>query len=89
MANERETVRRAPYLAAGETIRRARQRRGWTQRELAEKCIAAGAKFGHSVIANWERGEFRPNPGNLLVVVQTLNLDIDAMLAQYDALAAA
>lgn len=56
-----------------QTVQAARKRRGWTQKDLAEK---ADVYFG--TISNFERGITVPQPHHLRAILHALDLEGDA-----------
>lgn len=62
--------------AVGEAIRRARQERGWTQVELAEK-----ADLSSNYVARLERGEVGPSLFVAQKLCEALDTDLDALTA--------
>lgn len=48
-----------------ETIRREREAKGWSQRELREAISSTGATVSLRSITAWERGESKPSGKNL------------------------
>ena len=62
--------------AVGEAIRRARQERGWTQVELAEK-----AGLSSNYVARLERGEVGPSLFVAQKLCEALDTDLDALTA--------
>jgi transcriptional regulator with XRE-family HTH domain len=71
--------------SAGELMRRARLRKGWTLRQAAQACADLGTPVDFGNIARYERDEKRPGPGALLVLSRALNFSIDAVLDLQDA----
>src|SRR5689334_9682454 len=57
---------------AGDLLRGCRERRGWTQEELAGR-VAGGLTV--ETISNLERGRTRPHRHTLLAVIDALELD--------------
>jgi transcriptional regulator with XRE-family HTH domain len=60
--------------AVGESIRRARQERGWTQVELAEKAGLSG-----NYVARLERGEVGPSLFVAQRLCEALDTDLDSL----------
>lgn len=54
---------------------KARLRRGWTLRELAEKCIEQGVSASYNNLARIERGKGVPYPKLRAVLAELLDLD--------------
>ena len=63
----------------GERIRAARKRKGFSQKELAEKI---GVKSG-SVISNWESGYAEPSANALMNLATELDIGLDQLLDYY------
>lgn len=65
----------------GKAVLRARLLRGWTQRELAERCAELGQPYDDTLISKVERGRVeRPGPKVLRVLTEALGLDMDELL---------
>ena len=58
-------------------IRDQRLRRGWTQREAAEKCSERGASVTEAHFSRIERGMCMPYPRLRAVLAELFELDID------------
>lgn len=58
----------------GEKIRRYRKLRGWTQKELAEKC-----QLNESTVRNYELGNRYPDQANLRTIADALGIDQHAL----------
>ena len=58
----------------GENLRSARQRRGYSQRELAEKLF-----ISTQAISKWERGETAPDLMHTYSLAEILHISIDAL----------
>jgi len=58
----------------GQTIRRARIRRGLTQQQLAERLGITG-----NAVAFWERGQFTPRRHRVAALAEALGLGVDAI----------
>lgn len=70
VGDEREFVRRV-----GQRIRRAREQRGWTQLQLANRMT--GEHYSSQVSA-WETGRRMPSTANLLALADALDVDVEA-----------
>lgn len=53
----------------------ARLRKGWTLRQLAEQCRAAGQSVDYGQLGRIERREASPRPALRAVLAQVLDLD--------------
>lgn len=58
-------------------MERARLRKGWTLRQLADRCAAAGQSADHSNLSRIERGDVAPRPALRAVLAQVLDMAID------------
>lgn len=56
--------------ALADTVRSARKRKHWGQKELA-----AAAEVSLGVVNNLERGKTRPQPGNLRAILRALEIE--------------
>jgi transcriptional regulator with XRE-family HTH domain len=63
----------------GERIQRGRRRRGWTQKELADK---AGVSF--AVISRLETGQQSVSAERLWVITRLLGLSLDTVCQEHD-----
>lgn len=61
--------------SVGGKIRCYRERKGWTQWELGERCGMADSQIGV-----YERGEVKPRRGTLERIAQALGVTVDALL---------
>ena len=59
----------------GKRIKELREKRGYTQQQLAEKVDVT-----RQTISNWELGETSPNPDQLKLLSKALNISIDELL---------
>lgn len=77
MATERRPV------ISGVALRRARLRKGWTQRQLAEECRRLGTPVSDGNIARAERGT-RGGIGvrKLPALAEALGVDVDDLLPE-------
>jgi len=64
---------------------RARMRKGWTLRQVSERCEELGTPVDHGNLARYEHGQIRPVPRTLLVIARALDLTVDELLAEDDA----
>jgi transcriptional regulator with XRE-family HTH domain len=69
-------------LTQGERVRLLRRRRGWTQRELAER-----AGVTHTTIVRLERGGSDPNISTIRKVAEALGVSPAEVLGEGAALA--
>jgi transcriptional regulator with XRE-family HTH domain len=77
----------SPSQAFPDRLRRAREYRGWSQGELADK-----AKLQPSAISHFETGARKPSFDNLRLLADTLDVTTDYLLgrvAEFKALAGA
>lgn len=63
-------------LDVAELLRR-RENKGWTQRDLADACKAAGQPFHYSRISMYESGKAVPRPKNLVAIATVLDCQPD------------
>lgn len=64
---------------SGELVRR-RENAGWSQREFAAKCKAAGRTVDASQIARYETGQSTPRPAALAVMAEVLKCQPDDLV---------
>lgn len=69
-------------MQIGDQIRAARQRRGWTQKQLAERVTnpTTGLPLTPSAISEIERGSVEPRPAVLLAIGQLLGIAGESLL---------
>lgn len=75
MPTDREAKLRA---AVGVNIRAAREKAGWTQRELALRC----GEFDQALISRWERGEALPELRNLCLIAWELGVSVSKLYSE-------
>lgn len=76
-----EPVRRnMPYTFKGSVAMSRRIRKGWTQRDVAQRCAALGRKISDSNLSKYERGECSPSPATLAVLAEALDLEVDDLI---------
>lgn len=63
----------------GRNIRKARSKKGWTQKQLAE---AIGVK--HNSISDWENGKSKPYADTLELIMGALDVDANTLLGWDD-----
>ena len=63
----------------GRNIRKARLKKGWTQKQLAE---AIGVK--HNSISDWENGKSKPYADTLELIMGVLGVDANTLLGWDD-----
>ena len=63
------------YKALGERIRHSRERKNWTQEQLAERCELSAAHVGHI-----ERGTRIPSLDALFKIATSLDVTIDYLI---------
>lgn len=63
----------------GRNIRKARLKKGWTQKQLAE---AIGVK--HNSISDWENGKSKPYADTLELIMGALDVDANTLLGWND-----
>jgi transcriptional regulator with XRE-family HTH domain len=79
MAAKKQQRKKAPEAVLfGETLRRFRTDRGWSQERLAE---AAGITLNY--VGNLERGEQGPSLNVLLRLSRALEIDFTILLADF------
>jgi transcriptional regulator with XRE-family HTH domain len=79
MAAKKQQRKKAPEAVLfGETLRRFRTDRGWSQERLAE---AAGITLNY--VGNLERGEQGPSLNILLRLARALDIDAPALLGAF------
>lgn len=61
-------------------LMRARVRKGWTLRDVTDRCKAAGTNVDFSNLARYEKGTFRPSPPVLKVLAEVLGVSTDDLL---------
>lgn len=73
--NERHPMKTRPQWTLGDRVRKAREHRGWTQRDLS-------SRLGVSLrtISRWERGDNRPGTGLLVAVAHETGVPISWLL---------
>jgi transcriptional regulator with XRE-family HTH domain len=70
------------YVFHGDVALMARLRKGWTQRDVMERCIELElAKVNDSNLAKYERGDLTPSPPVLAAIAQALDLSIDELVS--------
>jgi transcriptional regulator with XRE-family HTH domain len=67
-----------PAPIDGRAILNARLRKGWTQRQVADRCEELGQRVDDTFISRCERGAaIRPSPRFLPVLATALDLEFD------------
>lgn len=61
-------------------LRLARLRKGWTLRDVSQRCEALGTKVAYAQIGMYERDEISPTPKTLLALATALDLTVDELL---------
>jgi transcriptional regulator with XRE-family HTH domain len=61
-------------------LRLARQRKGWTVRDVSQRCRELGTPVDFGAYSRYERGLTDPGPGRLLAIAQALDLTVDELL---------
>jgi transcriptional regulator with XRE-family HTH domain len=80
MATKQRDRRKAPEAVLfGNTLRRLRTERGWSQERLAE---AAGITLNY--VGNLERGEQGPSLNILVRLARALETDVPTLLAEFN-----
>lgn len=64
----------------GKAILHARLRRGWTLRDVAERCAGLGFTLSDSNLSKYERGVVKPSPKTLLAIARALDVTVDDLL---------
>lgn len=67
---------------AGARLLKARTGKGWTLRDMAQRCRELGHPIDHGTIARYENGQSRPNPGNLAIIARALEVKPDSLLLE-------
>ena len=62
-------------MALGQNILECRKKNGLSQEQLGEK-----VNVTRQTISNWELGETQPNPEQLKLLSQTLNVSVDELI---------
>ena len=70
-------------MSVGDNIRTARIKKGFNQKELADKLGENGIKVGNTTISNWESGFSKPDPDTIAVLCQILEVDANYILNFY------
>jgi len=79
MVRSQQTTRKAPEaLLFGQSLRRLRTERGWSQERLAE---AAGITLNY--VGNLERGEQGPSLHVLVRLARALEIDLSALVSDF------
>ncbi|HYK04390.1 MAG TPA: helix-turn-helix transcriptional regulator [Thermoanaerobaculia bacterium] len=79
MVRARQTTRKAPEaLLFGQSLRRLRTERGWSQERLAE---AAGITLNY--VGNLERGEQGPSLHVLVRLARALEIDLSVLVSDF------
>lgn len=65
----------------GGLLRKHRERGGYLQSDLAQRCEELGHKVDRSRISQLENGVYKPLPPLLSVLARALNVEIDDLLA--------
>lgn len=79
MVRVRQTTRKAPEaLLFGQSLRRLRTERGWSQERLAE---AAGITLNY--VGNLERGEQGPSLHVLVRLARALEIDLPVLVSDF------
>jgi transcriptional regulator with XRE-family HTH domain len=66
---------------SGERLAELRERRGWTQEDVARQCTAAGGSVSRSQVGRWESGENKPGARMLPVLAAAFKVELDEFLA--------
>ena len=69
-----------PYTFNRTVALQARLRKGWTQRQVSERCKELGREVNNSNLSKYERGEYAPSPPFLAVLAQALDLTVDDLI---------
>jgi len=64
-------------ISIGNNIRKLRKQKGFTQKELAEKC-----NLSRSYLADLERGRYNPSLESLKLIANSLNVNISLLLEE-------
>jgi transcriptional regulator with XRE-family HTH domain len=62
-------------MALAEALRQAREKRGWTQVQLADR-----AGISQSLLARYESGEYLPGAENLVRVADALGIGVEKLM---------
>ena len=60
---------------SGAKLQELRERSGWTQKDLAQRCSVS-----HTTVGRWESGENKPSAPTLPVIAAVLKVKLDALL---------
>lgn len=60
---------------SGERLQELRERKGWTQYDLARRCSVS-----HTTVGRWESGDNKPHPRMLPVLVAVFEVKLDEFL---------
>lgn len=71
--------------AVGAAIRRAREEKGWKQRQLAAQIPGRDGSINSQTVSNWERGVHEPDIETLEVIAAALGKPISYFLAEGEA----
>ena len=77
---EGDAVEKPDYVAIGARIRSLRRQRGWTQRQLAERCESSLSFQGHI-----ERGSRIPSLETIIKIASLLDVSLDHLIHGLDA----
>lgn len=61
-------------------MRLARLRKGWTVRDVSQRCRELGTPVDFSLYSRYERGPTYPGPGRLAAIAAALDLDVEDLL---------
>lgn len=67
-------------MSLGENIKRARQKKGLSQKELADLISNEELKFGNTAVSNWENGTSKPDADTLCLLCGALDVDANYLL---------
>jgi transcriptional regulator with XRE-family HTH domain len=72
--------------AVGAAIRRAREAKGWKQRQLAAQIPGRDGPINTQTVSNWERGVHEPDIETLEIIAAALEQPISYFVADGEAL---
>lgn len=70
------------YTIDSAELKRRRENAGWSLRELAAECAAAGRTIGAPQISMYETGRANPRPKNLRVLADVFRCEPDDLVVR-------
>lgn len=65
---------------SGRKLRRLRERRGWLQSDVEDRCTEHGRRVGRDRISRFETGTALPSPPVLATLAAVFEVDVDELL---------